>query len=254
VGRDIFKLELLAPDATNKCKAGQFFHLKVANSGNDPLLRRPFSVFDVNYKNKSISLLYRMIGRGTEILSNYNMGDKLDVLGPLGNGFTLDKGNKNIHLVGGGMGIAPLYFLTKKLASRNNNNVKINVFLGTKRKNEMLYFTKLFSNVNMHTLKRATSDGSIGFKGNVVNMWKNMLSKNSLAGSNYVYTCGPEIMLKSIQKVIKKYNIKGECSLERRMGCGIGVCLSCICETKNGQQRTCKEGPVFSLSEVVFDE
>ena len=113
----------------------------------------------------------------------------------------------------------------------------------------MKYYSSL--DINLMT---ATLDDSLGHKGNVVELWLDLMKRDKLDNIDYIYTCGPEKMILNVQKKAEDYGIKGECSLERRMGCGIGVCLSCVCNTKDGHQRTCKEGPVFSLDEVILDE
>ena len=244
-------MKLLAPEIVDKCQAGQFVHLGLNMGSTDPLLRRPFSIYNINRKNKSIFLLYRVVGKGTKIMSNLSKGDKVDILGPLGNSFTINPNNKNILIIGGGMGIAPLLLLTRKSINKKIN--KINVLLGTSDKEELSFFKRDFLKYNI-SLRTATLNGSMGFKGNVVDLWKSLLQKNQLKEIDYIYTCGPEEMMTSIQEIAAKIGIQGECSMEKRMGCGIGVCLSCVCETNKGHKRTCKEGPVFSLNEVIFDE
>lgn len=245
ISEEYFLMKIDGGSCLDKIKPGQFLHIKVQNDESvDPLLRRPLSIHDINYKNNSISLLYRLVGRGTRKLSKYKPEDLLNILGPLGNGFNTNFTNKNILVIGGGMGIAPLYLLTKSLV-RNNS---IMVLLGGNSSDDMNYFNNCFGNLNIK-LKIATMDGSLGFSGTVIDMWNNV--NNEI---DFIYSCGPKPMLKEVQKKTNRLNISGEVSLEERMGCGIGVCLSCTCSTEKGNQRVCQEGPVFPINEVVFDD
>ncbi|MGM0410596.1 MAG: dihydroorotate dehydrogenase electron transfer subunit [Bacillota bacterium] len=249
VGPDIYKM-ILKFDKNIKVKAGQFIHMKVSKSGYDPLLRRPFSIYDFNEKENTIAIVYKVCGKGTKLMRDFKKNDEIDVLATLGNGFDLNIKNKNIFLIGGGMGIAPLYYLAKFL--KKNNNLKI--ILGAKSKYELSYFNTSFSKLGID-IHCSTMDGSLGFKGTAVELWTNLMKKNNFHKNiDYIYTCGPTPMLKEVQQLIKNNNIEGEASLEERMGCGVGVCLSCTVKTVNGNKRACKEGPVFKLKDVIFDE
>ncbi|MFW6269683.1 MAG: dihydroorotate dehydrogenase electron transfer subunit, partial [Bacillota bacterium] len=221
-------------------------HLKInKNNTFDPLLRRPFSFFDIDKNKGIIKLVYKIVGRGTRILSKYKNGEKINVLGPLGNGFDLKSDYDKIIVIGGGMGIVPLFMLVKLLKDKF---AKFQVLLGANTGNELNFFIDRFKCENIH-LSIATMDGSIGYKGTVLDLWQNLNSD-----AKYVYSCGPRTMLKHIKKYAENKNIPGQISLEERMGCGTGVCLSCVCQTRQGNQRVCKEGPVFPLKEVVLNE
>ncbi|MTI60657.1 MAG: dihydroorotate dehydrogenase electron transfer subunit [Firmicutes bacterium] len=243
IGPDYFLLEVFAPHNYNRVRPGNFFHFKLSSQGFDPLLRRPLSIHDVNYQKKRWVFLYRVVGRGTSILADFKEGTEVDILGPLGNSFTLTQ-NKEVTLLGGGMGIAPIYYLLKQIYK----DCRVNVFIGGNNKNEFMYLYNKISDLGV-AVNYATIDGSSGLKGTVLDIWKS----KGIRG-DYLYSCGPEPMLKEIQKIATKKNMSGEFSLEERMGCGIGVCLSCVCQTKSGNKRVCKEGPVFSLEEVVFND
>ncbi len=245
VGPDIFHLVLKCSELKEKPKPGQFFNVKVSrNLTTDPLLRRPFSVFDFDEKENILELVYRKIGRGTEILSKYRAGEKLDVIGPLGNPFTTKKRAGLIHLVGGGMGIVPLHYLAKSLKKGEKK-----VFLGAESAAELKFFTKKFKKMNVE-IHRAAVEEKLEIKGSVMVLWMNYLNQEKPL---FVYTCGPEKMLSAVEKECLKNSIQGQLSIERRMGCGIGVCLSCSCETKDGNKRSCVDGPVFTLGEVVLN-
>ena len=246
VGPHYYLLRLKVPVINNTWAPGRFLHIKVSHrQTHDPLLRRPLSLFDVNYKNNTVSLLYCLVGRGTQILSKTKANTELDILGPLGQGFSL-RNNQEILIIGGGMGIAPLFLLTKFLGK--NNNLKI--FLGGNEKESLLFFTQQFEKMSGE-LRLATIDGSLGYQGTVLDLWEEQANDFS---PDFIYTCGPPPMLSRIQALAARKKLPGEVSLEERMGCGVGVCLSCVCATGEGNQRVCKEGPVFQLSEVIFDD
>ncbi|MFP4017312.1 MAG: dihydroorotate dehydrogenase electron transfer subunit, partial [Halanaerobiales bacterium] len=238
IGKDYYLLELEAPDIIEQALPGRFLNLKLSSDNNyDPLLRRPLSIHDINPTTNSIYLLYRIVGRGTQILSTYTTGHTLDILGPLGTGFSTNKSKENILVIGGGMGIAPLYYLCKKLSENN----KLTIVLGTNNMRNLEYFSDIFKELEQE-IYLTTIDGSMGFKGNVVELCN---KKINVSEYDYIYTCGPEPMLKPVQDMAIQNEIDGEVSMEERMGCGIGLCLSCVCDTKTGNQRVCKEGPVL---------
>ncbi len=235
-------------------KPGQFIHLKLGNDNLslDPLLRRPFSIHDYKEDTGIISIVYRVVGRGTRIMSKLQAGQLIDFLGPLGSGFSLEFRNQEIHVLGGGIGLAPLYFLASTLCREN----RVRVYLGGNGADDIKYFYDKFADLNIY-LATATLDGSRGYRGNVLALWERELEDpgklNSNQGKpNFIFSCGPEPMLVRLQELARKLQVSGEVSLEERMGCGIGVCLSCVCKTKAGNQRICREGPVFELGEVVL--
>jgi len=246
VGPDIYKMVLKA-EKKIEGNPGQFIHLKINNDSYDPLLRRPFSIFDINEKRKFLTIVYKVCGRGTELMKDIKNGDEVDILNNLGNGFNLKNKNKNIILIGGGMGIAPLYFLAKKIYKIN----KLMVLLGAKNNEELDFMNDKFSNLDVEVYN-ATIDGSLGFKGTIVELLKDLIIDEQEI--DYIYSCGPTVMLKEMKSLVINENIEAEASLEERMGCGIGVCLSCTVRTNNGNMRVCKEGPIFPLKEVIFDE
>jgi len=247
VGPGIFQLVLNYDQLPQQPKPGHFFNIKVSQSGSDdPLLRRPFSIFDFDAAEKKVEFIYRVVGKGTKILSKLEKDTALDVLGPLGTPFSLDAAEGNVHLIGGGMGIAPLYYLAKKLKSSSQT-----VYLGAANKAELEFFEEKFKGLGVEC-HLAAMEEKLEIKGSALVLWLNYLEKNT---PDYVYTCGPEKMLAAVEKEALKNNIGGELSVEKRMGCGIGVCLSCSCETREDDQknkRACVEGPVFGLGEVIL--
>ena len=191
------------------------------------------------YENNRLKVVYRTVGEGTKELAKKDVGKTLNVLYPLGNGFPLVKG-KNVLLIGCGMGVAPMLYLAKKLANDNT----LTIILAYQNK-ELAYLYKAFDNLGNVII--TTDDGSLGYKGNVLEYLKdNKLHFDTL------YACGPMIVLKNLD--LKYRDIKeGYLSFEERMACGIGACYGCVINTKNGYKRVCKDGPVFKLGEVVYD-
>jgi dihydroorotate dehydrogenase electron transfer subunit len=240
-----YRLTLSAERAAIAAKPGQFLHVR-CNDTFDPLLRRPVSIHAVNRERGEVALFYRVVGRGTALLAGKRKGEKVNLLGPLGSGFTIPEDDSILSVVAGGMGIAPLYFLLQELSGLKKC---ANVFLGATTKKQ-LFFTREIIALG-HRLFPATDDGSFGYHGTVVDLFE----QNH---ADRVYGCGPVGMLKRLSVVIKQMGSCGELSLEERMGCGVGACLSCVCKTvKDGDShrysRVCVDGPVFPAGEVVWE-
>jgi len=240
-----FHLVLGAPGIARESQPGQFLHIRVTDAA-EPLLRRPLSIHRV--KGGNTELLYEAVGQATKILSRRKPGGYLDVIGPLGNGFTYDLRLTTYDLpilVAGGIGVAPLFFLAQKIARQ-----KPIVLLGAKTKEDLLCeeeFKKLGCNV-----KIATDDGSKGVKGKVTELLRSVLRATSNERRAAIYACGPKPMLKEISRISKKYRITAEVSLEEHMACGIGACLGCVVATRGGFKRVCKEGPVFKADTIIW--
>ncbi len=221
---------------------GDFLDIRV-NDTYGPLLRRPFSVHTV--KDGNVGLLYEVVGQATQILSRRKPGEELDVIGPLGNGFTFKSKHKTFNiLVAGGMGVAPLTFLAEKLIKS-----KVVVLMGAKTKSQIIC-EKKFKDLGCE-VKIATDDGSKGFKGYVSELLSKELSTANCQLPT-IYACGPKPMLKEVSRVSKKYTLPAQLSLEEHMACGIGACLGCVVNTKDGFKRVCKEGPVFSADKIIW--
>ena len=235
-----YKLILRDEEIAQTARPGQCVMLKFVE-GYQPLLRRPFSIHSV--KTSRIEILYEIVGKGTEILSFKKAGEYLDVLGALGNGFSMLDSRCSI-LVGGGIGVAPLLYLAQRLTERTAQNAqhKALVLIGAKTKKEILS-KKEFANLGLD-VKISTDDGSAGFKGKVTELLKKILSTMD-CGLSTIYACGPEPMLKEITEIARIHKIPAQISLEEYMACGLGVCLGCMVKTKGGYQAVCKVGPVF---------
>lgn len=208
---------------------GQFYMLKGWNTIH-PILARPFTIFDID--SNSISFLYKVVGEGTKLLSNLKRNYNIQILGPYGKGFPQPEGN--IALIGGGMGIAALFLAAKQLY--NNQLVKtMDIYLGFKDK---AILTDLFKK---YTHKLVIDIGNL------------ISSKINIYKYDYIFTCGPEDMMKTFISQKKYEKPKIYISLEKRMACGVGACLSCSCKTKNGNKLVCKDGPVFPGENIVFE-
>ncbi len=253
----IYYLELEIPKLAGVLVPGQFLHIRLLGT-TDPLLRRPLSVNKIVNK-KNVGIVYKVVGKGTYLLKEMAAGETVDVLGPLGNGFDLSKIKNRkgpVIFVAGGMGIAPFVYLAKYLSREKR---KITAFVGMDTKAELVCIEelkKLGCNV-----KISTDDGSRGFKGYVSNMLEKYLSKpQARSPKPYIYACGPKPMLKALRDVGAKYDLEGQVSLDEMMGCGLGACLGCVVKTRNSAEegvvykRICKDGPVFDIDEIIWEE
>lgn len=241
VKNNYWLLRLECAEIAGKACPGQFIEIRVGE-GAEPLLRRPISIHDAH--KAGISLFYETVGRGTRMLSERARGSLLDVIGPLGNGFACDGLNKKnrIVLVAGGMGVAPLVFLAKRLKT-----IEPLVLIGARTKAQVVCLRE-FKDAGC-SVKIATDDGSAGFKGKVTGLLESCLGQG---GFSQIFACGPDPMLKAVANMARDNSIGSQLSLEEHMACGIGACLGCVVNTKNGYKRVCKEGPVFSGEELVW--
>lgn len=242
----ILKLRILNPDLVSFSFPGQFVNIKVSEN-YVPLLRRPFSIHQVNQSDGWFEILVQVIGTGTELLAATKIGDELDVLGPLGNHFSRSKEYQRAILIAGGLGIAPLLFLAQTLTRQQ---LATTLFYGNRSK---LAFCCLddFTNLGVPYFL-ATEDGSLGFKGKVSDL---LLSKQELLrnSTSIIYACGPIPMLQKIKEITAQFNIPCQISLETMMACGFGVCLGCVVNSVSFVELyryVCKEGPVFYANEI----
>ncbi len=230
VGKDTYLLSLRG-DCKEIKGSGQFASLSLEGH----YLRRPLSIFD--YTEESVTFLYKILGRGTKELSLYEKGKKLSLLLGLGNGFDTSLSQKPL-LIGGGIGLAPLYHLGKEFL---NQKKKPTFLLGFRNKEEAILIEEY---KKLGEVLLTSDDGSLGEKGNPVSYLK-----NHLLDTDFYYACGPSIMLQFLSRAFQN----GQVSLEARMGCGFGACMGCSIKTKNGIKRICKEGPVFLADEVTYE-
>jgi len=238
---DYFALYLKCPAKLPPIFPGQFAEVLVSNSA-ETYLRRPFSIYDVDYEKNELSLLIKKIGKGTVALSELKTGDTLNLVYPLGNSFSLPKGEKAL-LVGGGVGIAPMLLLAKML---KKNGFQPDVLIGGRTKNDILEPEKYSDYGNVFV---TTDDGSMGEKGMVT---QHSVFAEKASEYSQIYACGPDPMMKAVAKVAASRNIPCEISLENTMACGMGACLCCVVETVDGNKTTCVEGPVFDTKKLII--
>jgi dihydroorotate dehydrogenase electron transfer subunit len=245
VASGVYKMTLSSRELAHDSQPGQFLHIRV-NPGNDPLLRRPISVHAVEDEDK-ISLLYGTIGRGTRLLSKKKSGEEIDVLGPLGHGFDLSEKPDRAVLVAGGMGAAPLFFVAQRLKGLVKES---KLLIGAKTKEGLLSVSD-FKEIGCDVWQ-TTEDGSAGRRGYITDLFEQALLDQTIGGSIRVYACGPKEMMARTATIAGIYNVPCEVSLEEKMACGLGACLSCVVDTIDGLKRVCKEGPVFRSDEIKW--
>ncbi|OLN33384.1 dihydroorotate dehydrogenase electron transfer subunit [Desulfosporosinus metallidurans] len=251
------RLVLKGPMALT-AKAGQFVAIQVqdlALSSFDPLLRRPISIAGISQERDEITLLYRIVGRGTEILARAMCGDQLSVMGPLGNGFSLPEEGE-LWLVAGGIGVFPLYALAQSALARG---LKVRLFWGGE--NQSFLESAGLSSWQALGIPNylSTLDGSLGQKGLVTEQVQERLSQATSGGKISVATCGPKKMMQAVAELCVNFGVPVEVSLEERMGCAVGACLGCVCTLRDEMgnlihKKVCQDGPVFRGKEVVWDE
>lgn len=213
---------------------GQFYMLRAW--GLVPLLSRPISIYDKD--EASISFLYEVRGEGTKLLSGLKAGDEIELLGPLGNGFDIENIKGKVAVIAGGIGVAPMNYLVKSL-----KNCKIDFYAGFRNQP---YLMEAFHEHAEHVYL-STESGAFGHKGYVTDMLKPW-------DYDAVLCCGPEVMMKKVVELCKDRQTPVYISMERHMACGIGACLVCSCKTKKGNERVCKDGPVFSGRDVIWND
>ena len=247
----IFKLTLSSSHVSRTAKPGSFVHIKV-NPNHYPLLRRAFSVHWVDEEKECFEVLFKVVGRGTEILSEKSPGDMLDILGPVGKDFSVPQKEQTVMLVAGGMGIAPLWFLLTSLIDKIPKE-RVTFFLGAKNEKELVYCGRL-EGLGTNLIV-TTDDGSLGAKGLVTDVFLREINKRENESKRLVvYSCGPQEMLKKMSEISKEYDLSCQISLEGSMACGVGACWGCAVKLDNGgYKRVCIDGPVFDAREVVLE-
>ncbi len=239
INKEYLILHVKSPNKLPEILPGQFVEIKVDN-GPNTFLRRPISIHEVDYDKNEILLLIQEIGEGTRLLAKLRPGDPIDMVYPLGASFTTDN-VKNVVLVGGGVGVAPMLMLGRVLKEKGANPY----FLLGARNQEILMKMDAYEKIS--TVGVTTEDGSLGTKGFVTD---HELLNEQLKGMDMVYTCGPDPMMRAVAKKAKEAGVPCEVSLENMMACGIGACLCCVVDTVGGHKCTCTEGPVFNTKEL----
>ena len=262
IGKDCFRMGLQITPSLGVIIPGQFIHLKLTPDF-EPLLRRPFSIFNVFKTGENepsvIEIAYQVVGKGTRLMVQMKPGTKIDLLGPLGNGFLINKKVNISLLVGGGLGTAALHLLLKSLieSTPSKDNRKVYNLIGARSKEE-LHLVDSFRQLDPDIMI-ATEDGSRGTKGLVTGLLTKLIHKLDIRHSSLdiqIYACGPDGMIKAISHIAALNKIPCQVSLEQWMGCGIGICRACVCRLKQGKTfryaTTCTDGPVFDANQLYF--
>lgn len=248
----IYSIRFFAPVIAHSAHPGQFLQVRVSES-YDPLLRRPFSVHRLQRKRGEVEILFKVVGRGTEILARKEVGWELDVIGPLGRGFAIEGAAQNFLLLAGGMGVAPLFFAAEELLHQGK---KVVFFAGFKNK-DLVCRTNDLQRLGTE-LHVATEDGSSSFEGTVIELFKDYLKKEKLDKKHMILACGPTAMLKELAECAQDWDLTCQVSLEDRMACGVGACMGCPIKVKHSEdddpyKLICRDGPVFYLEEICLD-
>ncbi len=239
LARDVLVMKLRGDTAD--IRPGQFVNIKI----NSLYLRRPISVCDLD--GDTLTIIYKVVGKGTELMSKMPPRVVLDALTGLGNGYDLSKSGAHPLLIGGGVGVPPLYYAAKKLYE---SGIKPAAVLGFTSSADVFYENE-FKNYCTDVIV-TTNDGSAGVKGFVTDGIKTLTENN--IKFTFFYTCGPEPMLKAVYKSPLLDGVDGEFSFEERMGCGFGACMGCSCKTVTGYKRICKDGPILEKNEIIWEK
>jgi len=253
-----YRMKILAPGYIQQASAGQFVMLRIQQHAQ-PLLRRPFGIFrtgllpaqcDELPQREFVELIYKVVGSGTMLMSTLQRGDSVELLGPLGTGFTIEAQVKNHLLVGGGIGLVPLYMLAERLCQ---NGAKVRLLMGGRTRDDILCITE-FERLGVETYV-ATDDGSLGEAGFVTSVLTRKLERFP---DSTVYACGPNVMLQAVRDICSEAEVSLQVSLEALMACGIGACLGCVVPGKEHSAAqpdylcTCRQGPVFSADALSW--
>ncbi len=228
LGNDLFHLRLWAEKITKQAFPGQFVHVYCGEGESlDPLLPRPFSLFRIQKEDGVLELIFRVGGKGTSSLSRKVSGERLQLLGPLGRGFTESHYFSRVLLFAGGIGMPPLYSLAE-----SSKGVDFTLFYGGRSRSDLVFLDE-WQRMGVQ-LQLATDDGSVGHQGTLVELASSLLLPQA---ADFYYACGPKPMLKAVKQLMDNLKIPGELSLEERMACGVGACLGCVCQTVDGYVR-----------------
>lgn len=232
----------------NDCYPGNFIHLQLPET--QIYFRRAMSVAGVNKKKKEIEIIFKVMGRGTELLSRFKPTDQVNIMGPLGNTFTPPRKNERAVIIAGGIGFPPLMFFAGELVRNGYDSKRIEFFYGGRTATDILERSRIKKlGLNFHPV---TDDGSLGHRGLVTRIVEEYI-KSHPGERLRLYGCGPEAMLKATDNLGLKYSLPGQLSLEAPMPCGVGICLGCVVSLKaGGQARVCADGPVFEIGEVAL--
>ncbi len=255
-----YKLGLACKEIPRLAVPGQFVMVSV-NSQLDPFFSRPFCIYKVLRDPEGIEVVYKVVGKGTAILQKKKEGDELEILGPLGNGYSLDDWEDDCVFVAGGIGIAAFYYLAERIREGRGDASGITLFFGGRSKEDMICLDD-FTDLKVEIIT-ATEDGSLGTRGLVTDLFKKDIHEKKWSKPR-VFACGPEAMLREVALIAEKKGMSCQVSLEKEMACGFGICLGCVIKKCNNAERdeelrwryarVCKEGPVFNSKEILWKE
>ena len=246
VAKNHFKITFYSAYISNHANPGQFLHVRCSRD-TYPLLRRPLSIHNVEKDKDEVQILFKVVGTGTKMLSELKTGDRIDALGPLGNGFKIDTKKNVAVLVGGGYGIAPLFYLAKELKGKIK---AIYAFIGAKSKDSVIC-NEDFKSLGVEVVV-GTEDGSMGKKCLICDPVNVLLSSKIIEDQTEIFACGPHGMLKELSSLALEKRIPCQISMEEKMACGIGTCLGCVVKTKEGYKKVCEDGPVFDSRDIIW--
>jgi dihydroorotate dehydrogenase electron transfer subunit len=247
VAKEHFKLTFASDYISSHADPGQFVHIR-CTEGTEPLLRRPFSIHRINKEHGTREIIYRLIGIGTHILSNLQLGAYIDVMGPLGTGFVIESSADVALFAGGGCGIAPLF---QAAAQAKKMGIKaVYAIIGASHR-DLVLCEQDFKGLGVETVV-TTDDGSHGRKGVASDILLELLSSHLTSLTSHLYSCGPRPMLKAVSEISQQFKVPCQLSLEEWMACGIGACKGCAVKTTKGYKMVCKDGPVFDSKEIIW--
>jgi dihydroorotate dehydrogenase electron transfer subunit len=259
VSDQYYKMELGCPELTDEIKPGQFLMLKV-KPGYEPYLRRPFSFYGIGSlrDQRSFEILYKVVGSGTRLLAELKHGERVDIIAPLGNGFSFFSDTPEAVMVAGGIGLPPLLYLAEYMRKNRKEGSKTIFLYGGQSKSDMIDIERIRDASS--EARVCTEDGSLGEKMLVTELLELHLQRRGDWSSIQIFSCGPKAMLRVVSSIAKKYDISCQVSLESYMACGFGVCLGCVVKVMQEEgmdvtyERVCKEGPVFESKRIIWDE
>lgn len=249
VGPRLHLMVLRAPEIAEKVKPGQFVHVKIPRM-EDHILRRPFSIYAADPAAGTVDILYQVVGYGSDHMTTLEPGLVAEMIGPVGHGWAAPEGTKKALLVAGGVGAAPLFMLAEQLRAEG---VELDVVLGAQTEAALVCRCR-YEDMLGECPDCATDDGSYGRAGFCTSLVQEALEAAASAGAQYDYlaVCGPEPLMKIVAGMAADAGVYCQISMEKRMACGVGACLSCVVDTVNGKKRSCVDGPVFEANEVVW--
>lgn len=248
IAPDIYWMSIAAPNIARAAKPGQFVHVRMYDEPSVQFLRMPFCVYDASDVMQAVDICYAVVGEGTKQLTKVQPGGFIDLMGPIGNGWTVPEGTKRALLVGGGVGTPALNLLGRKLAT---SNIKVDAVIGAQTASKLVCLEHIECSTapSGGKIHITTDDGTQGTHGFVTELTDPMIASGDY---DYVAVCGPTPMMANVVKPAIEHGVACQVSMEKLMACGVGACLSCVLETTSGRKRCCVDGPVFNADEVVW--